>query len=157
MMNIQELQTLAQLDLPVLVIVVNNRGYASIRQSQRNFFGRLAGCDPEHDISFPDFVGVAEASGLDGLRISGPDFVEQLDSLLLRRGPVLVDALLDEEQGYEPRITSTRLPSGEFVSNEPDNMFPFLPAEELSDLQFPAMSGPEPQREGATRPGDAAE
>jgi acetolactate synthase I/II/III large subunit len=152
MMNIQELQTLAKLDLPILVIVVNNHGYASIRQSQRNFFGRLAGCDPAHDVSFPDFVGVAEACGLGAQRISGPDFVEQLRSLLLKRGPVLVDALLDEEQGYEPRITSTRLPSGEFVSNEPDNMFPFLPADELNGLRFPAMSGLDPQSEGGTHP-----
>ena len=43
MMNIQELQTLAYHGWPIKIFVLNNGGYASIRQSQQNFFGRLTG------------------------------------------------------------------------------------------------------------------
>ena len=137
MMNLQELQTLGHHHLPVLVIVVNNGGYASIQQSQRNFFGRLMGCDPDHGVSFPRFTDAAEACGVSGRGVSGPDFALQLDSLLRERGPVLADVHIDGDQGYEPRITSTRLPDGSFVSAEPDNMFPFLSDAELTALRYP--------------------
>ncbi len=141
MMNIQELQTLGLHQLPVIVIVVNNGGYASIQQSQRNFFGRLLGSDPDHGISFPDFAATAGAFGVPGRTVHGPDFQVQLDSLLRERGPLLIDALLDGEQGYEPRVTSTRLADGSFVSAEPDNMFPFLKPEEIAALRFPRVPG----------------
>jgi acetolactate synthase I/II/III large subunit len=137
MMNLQELQTLAHHQLPVIVIVVNNGGYASIQQSQRNFFGRLVGCDPAHGVSFPDFVRIAEACGMPATRVSGPDFTKDLDSIMRGPGPVLVDALVDGAQGFEPRITSARLPDGRFVSAEPDDMFPFLSPEERASCRFP--------------------
>jgi acetolactate synthase-1/2/3 large subunit len=138
MMNLQELQTLAHHGLPVLVVVVDNGGYASIQQTQRNFFGRLIGCDPAHGVSFPQFVGVAEACGIPSRQVSGASFGTQLDGLLHERGPMLIDALIDGEQGFQPRITSTRLPDGRFVSAEPDNMFPFLTIEELASYRFPS-------------------
>ena len=44
--NIQELETIKRLRLPIKFFVINNAGYASIRQSQGHHFGRLAGADP---------------------------------------------------------------------------------------------------------------
>jgi acetolactate synthase-1/2/3 large subunit len=61
MMNLQELQTIAQHRLPIKIFVLDNRGYLSIRTSQANFFGRLAGADPDSGVTLPDFVAVATA------------------------------------------------------------------------------------------------
>ena len=54
------------------------------------------------------------------------------------RGPIVLDVLIDGAQGYEPRMTSTKLADGTFVSAEPDNMFPFLAPEDLASQRLSA-------------------
>ncbi len=151
MMNLQELQTLAYHQLPVVVVVLNNGGYASIQQIPTQLLRKAGGCDPAHGVSFPDFLRIAEACGMPARRISGPDFTKDLDSILRGPGPVSVDALVDGAQGFEPRITSTRLPDGRFVSAEPDDMFPFLSPEERASFRFPEKP---PQGGTKVRAGD---
>jgi hypothetical protein len=62
-MNIQELQTLATLGLDVLIVLIDNGGYLSIRQTHENFFGRIVGATPASGVEFPDFARVAAAYG----------------------------------------------------------------------------------------------
>ena len=137
MMNIQELQTIAQHQLPILVFVFNNNGYASIRQTQQNFFGRELGASPLSGISFPDFTRVAESFGLPAFRLTGDDFGVQLDTLLQQKGPLLVDVLLDPAQPFEPKVVSRRMPDGTMHAASPENMSPFLESEELKTYLIP--------------------
>lgn len=130
-MNIQELQTVVHHRLPVKLFVLNNDGYLSIRATQQNFFGRLVGEGPESGVSFPDMVKVATAYGIPARRISGPDFGAQIDDVLASDGPFLADVVLDREQGFEPRLSSRRLPDGRIVTAPLEDMFPFLSREEL--------------------------
>ncbi len=53
-LNIQELQTIARLQLPIKLFVLNNDGYASIRTSQSRYFGRLAGADATSGVTLPE-------------------------------------------------------------------------------------------------------
>jgi acetolactate synthase-1/2/3 large subunit len=63
--NIQELETVARLQLPITFLVLNNDGYSSIRTSQTNFFGSpCLGCDSRTGQSLPDVRRVAAAYGL---------------------------------------------------------------------------------------------
>ncbi len=63
--NIQELETVSRLQLPIIFFVLNNDGYASIRISQTAFFGSpRIGCNPETGQSMPDIGKVAQAYGL---------------------------------------------------------------------------------------------
>lgn len=132
MMNIQELQTIAHHRIPIKIFVLNNRGYLSIQQSQKNFFGRLSGEGPESGVSFPDFVAVATAFGIPAQRLNGADFLEPLRAVLATPGPMLVDVILDETQGFEPRMSSRKLPDGSIVSPPLEDMFPFLDRDELA-------------------------
>jgi acetolactate synthase-1/2/3 large subunit len=132
MMNLQELQTIAHYRLPIKIFVLNNRGYLSIRSSQSNFFGRLAGEGPDSGVSFPDFVAVASAFGIPARRLAGADFQEQLASMLAEPGPLLCDVILDETQGFEPRMSSRKLTDGSIVTPPLQDMFPFLDREELA-------------------------
>ncbi len=69
MMNLQELQTIVGYRLPVKIFVLNNGGYHSIRQTQRNFFpDNIVGCGVESGLTFPDFGRVAAAFGLAHVR-----------------------------------------------------------------------------------------
>lgn len=132
MMNIQELQTIAHHRLPLKIFVLNNRGYLSIRGSQVNFFGRLAGEGPDSGVSFPDFVAVATAFGIPARRIASADFPAQLAEVLASDGPCLCDVILDESQGFEPRMTSRKLDDGTIVTPPLEDMFPFLSRAELA-------------------------
>lgn len=132
MMNLQELQTIAQHRLPIKIFILDNRGYLSIRSSQANFFGRLAGAGPESGVELPDFVAVARAFGLPASRLDTADFAQRLAPLLDAPGPHLCQVVLDETQAFEPCIRSRRSPDGRIVSTPLDDMYPFLDRAELA-------------------------
>lgn len=131
MMNLQELQTVAQYQWPIKIFVLNNDGYASIRQSQRAFFGRMTGEGAQSGVTLPDFVKVAEAFGIQARRVAGTGFAEGLREALQLPGAVLCDVLLDPDQPFEPKLAARVLPDGRIVSPPLEDMFPFLSREEL--------------------------
>ncbi len=71
-LNIQELETVKRLDLPVKFFVIDNAGFASIRSSQQNYFQRLTAADAASGLTLPDLVRVGEAYGLHAVRLSDP-------------------------------------------------------------------------------------
>ncbi len=141
MMNLQELQTIAHHRLPIKIFVLNNRGYLSIRSSQANFFGRLVGESPDNGVGFPDFVAVATAFGIPARRVASADFSSQLAAVLDMDGPCLCDVILDQTQGFEPRMSSRKLPDGSIVTPPLEDMFPFLARDELEGNRWPADDG----------------
>jgi acetolactate synthase-1/2/3 large subunit len=130
-LNLQELQTVVNYSLPIKVFVLNNNGYLSIRASQQGFFGSTVGESPASGLSFPDMVGIAQAYGLPGRRIDGPDFATSIRAALDTSGPIICDVLLDPDQAFEPRQSSRQLPDGRIVSAPLEDMFPFLARGEL--------------------------
>lgn len=138
-MNIQELQTLKTLDLDIALVLIDNGGYASIRQTHENFFGRIVGATPASGVEFPDFARIAQAYGLDAVSVTAANLPD-LDAALGRRGPVLIAAQVDPLPGFEPRIKSRALPEGGFATPELDDMFPFLPPDELAAVRTEAAA-----------------
>lgn len=130
-MNLQELQTIKHHRLPVKVFVLDNAGYLSIRSTQTNFFGRLTGAGPESGVTFPDMTAVAQAYGVQALRIEGPDFEQSIRAALSTEGPCVSVVKLDPQQGFEPRTSSKALPDGRIVSAPLEDMYPFLDRDEL--------------------------
>jgi acetolactate synthase-1/2/3 large subunit len=130
-LNIQELQTVVHHQLNIKIFVLNNGGYVSMRQSQRNLSGRLIGEAARSGISFPDMLKLGAAYGIHSERIDGPDFIAQVRALLARPGPVLCDVMLDPDHVFEPKTSSKVLPDGRMVSAPLEDMAPFLDREEL--------------------------
>jgi acetolactate synthase-1/2/3 large subunit len=130
-MNIQELQTIAHHQLPIKVFVLNNCGYLSIRTTQRAFFGNFVGSHPESGVTCPNFVALAEAYGIAGLRICEHGFDDAIRRVLVCPDPALCDVIVDPEQSFEPRSSSRQLPDGSIVSAALEDMFPFLDRDEL--------------------------
>lgn len=133
MLNVQELQTLATNAIPVKLVVLNNGGYLSIRSSQNNFFKRRAGESATSGIGFPDFVKLADAFGIPAVRLEGPDFIEPLRQALDAPGPILIEAVLDPDQGFEPRMSSRQRDDGTIESPRLEDLFPFLSRDELRE------------------------
>lgn len=133
MMNIQELQTLFTQNLPMKLFVLNNGGYASIRNTQRNYFnGRYVACGPEGRLGMPDFVEVARAFGIEAFRIEdASQLVEGVRFALSKRGPLLVDVQLMRNEALWPKSAALPQADGTMRSMPLEDMSPLLPRDEF--------------------------
>ena len=135
--NIQELETVARLQLPIKFFVLNNNGYASIRASQRNWFGNAQlGCDAATGLTIPDLSKVAAAFGLKTAVIDDQhDLPGAVRAVLETAGPVVCDVRVIPEESREPRLSSMQLAERSLVSKPLEDLFPFLQrAEFLSNM-----------------------
>jgi acetolactate synthase-1/2/3 large subunit len=131
--NIQELETVARLNLPIKFFVLNNDGYASIRASQTNFFGEpQLGCDGRTGITVPDLCKVAAAFGLSTTRIeSQANLREEVRRVLATPGPVVCDVVVIPDEVRGPRLSSMQRPDGSLVSKPLEDLWPFLDRDEF--------------------------
>ncbi len=139
-MNVQELQTLKTLQLNVAVVVLANDGYLSIRLSHENFFGRVIGADRASGVECPDYVALARAYGLPAFDIRNEADLGRLPATLAGQGPVLVQLHVDPTQGFAPKLKSRVDAQGRFLTPELDDLFPFLPPDELQALHASAAA-----------------
>ena len=143
MLNLQELQTIRGYDLPVKIFLLNNNGYHSIRQTQRNFFpGNDVGSGPESGVTFPDFERVAYGFDLPFRRAcEHGEVAAAIRATLDEPGPAICEMVLDLSQPFSPKVSSKRLPDGRMVTAPLEDMAPFLPRDEfLSNMIVPPMS-----------------
>ncbi len=102
-MNIQELATVAQYDLPVKVVIINNGYLGMVRQWQQLFFDRVYS---ETDISVqPDFVRLADAYGIKGMVVEKPSELKKaLKEAFEHKSAVIVDVRVDREENVLPMV-----------------------------------------------------
>ena len=133
-LNIQELATLAYLKLPVKLFILNNCGYASIRATQKTYFGGPSiGCDSNTGVLLPDYRKVARAYGLKTAVIEDQsDLRAAVRRVLRTRGPVLCDVRIIPDEARAPRVTSVQRPDGSFVSKPLEDLWPFLDRDEFA-------------------------
>ena len=137
MMNLQELATVKQNRLNLKIFILNNNGYLSIRQTQRNLFQPpFIGIDNESGVGFPDFEILAKAFGLNYFRLEEKGFNKTLQEALDGPEACICEVMLDPDQNFEPKSSSKVLPDGRIVSPSLDDMSPFLPREEFEAIKY---------------------
>lgn len=139
MMNLQELQTIVGYKYPVKVLVINNNGYHSIRQTQQAYFSdNMFGIGPENGVSIPDFVALAKGLKIEALAVKTVQDWEStaITQLLESDEPALIEIFVDPEQPFSPKLASRKLEDGTMVSPALDDMAPFLSREEMSINQL---------------------
>ena len=102
-MNIQELMTSVESNLPVKIIILNNRFLGMVRQWQDLFYNkRYSSTNME---MAPDFIKLAEAYGATGMRADRPDQVEAvLKEGLSCKGTVIMEFLVEREESVYPMV-----------------------------------------------------
>lgn len=150
-LNIQELATLRAFNLPICLIIMNNDGYASIRNTQRNYFdGRFVGTGPEAGLLLPDLGKVAATYGLPFLRIAdASELKSKLQHALSQTRSLLVDVRLIPNEALAPKVSALPQLDGSMLSMPLEDMTPLLPLETLqaemiaglSELSLKARSG----------------
>jgi acetolactate synthase-1/2/3 large subunit len=141
--NIQELETVARLQLPITFFVINNDGYASIRASQTAFFGEpRIGCDRRTGQSLPDVCAVAAAYGLttDVIRDQS-NLRAEIERVLDRPGPLVCDVHAIPDEIRMPRLSSVQRADGSFVSKPLEDLWPFLDRQEFRSNMLVPVAG----------------
>ena len=134
MMNLQELQTIVGYRLPIKLIVLNNEGYHSIRQTQEAYFpDGLIGIGPNTGVSLPDFEKLGKTFNIPSSKVESPDEIDASINWLLgdQKSTALLEVMLDISQSFSPKLASRKLDDGTMVSPSLDDMAPFLSREEL--------------------------
>lgn len=131
-MNLQELETVKRLGLPIKMFIWNNDGYASIRSMQRNTFeGHYVASGRSSGLQMPDICKVAAAYEIPVFRMADNTEAEQiLSEVLNTEGPVLCEVIISPEETVSPRTKSFRLPDGRMQSSLLEEMWPPVDCEQ---------------------------
>ena len=136
-MNLQELQTIKHYNLNIIIFVINNNGYLSIRTTQKNFFNsNFIGESKDSGISFPDLKNISKAYGFKFFKCQKNNFENQLNQILSSNGPILCEVIVDPSQGIEPRLSSKQNSDGSITSPPLEDMYPFLSSDELNSIMM---------------------
>ena len=131
-MNIQELQTLLNYDIPLKTIIMNNHIYGITKAFQvTNFEGRMEACGP---IGYnpPNFVDIVNAYKIPTMIVDdGSDYEkvrEQIREFLNHKGPIVMDLNCHEYHNYNPKIIGWETPI--------EDMYPYLDEEEFNSNMY---------------------
>jgi len=141
-LNIQEFATIQANRLPVCLIVLNNAGYNSIRNTQRNYFdGRLVATGLESGLWFPSLEKIAETYDLDYFSITKKDDIKNIipQALSLKKA-CIVDVTLNTEEILAPKVAAMAQKDGSMISMPLEDMNPLLPIETLKKEMLTGLS-----------------
>lgn len=106
MLNIQELEVVHRLNLPIKFFVMDNGGYGAIMNTQRAYFpGRFVGCNKESGLTLPDIESVCEAFELDTFRINRNSQIQGvLEHVMGNDRPEVVIVKIPDDFTFEHRV-----------------------------------------------------
>lgn len=132
-LNIQELETLHRLQLPVKIFVWSNGGYASIRNMQNNTFdGHQVASGIQSGLTMPDICKVATAYGYKTYRMkTNAECRELMGEVLMEEGPVLCEVIVSPDDTVSPRTKTMKRENGTLVSMELEKMWPAIEGEDM--------------------------
>jgi len=134
-LNIQELETIKRLQLPIKFLYLNNQGYLSIKVSQNNYFnGRLVATGETSGLTLPDIQKIAYAYGITSNRILNHDGLEKgIREMLESEGPFICEVMIDPEEQVAPKVKSMIGANGKMISKPLEDLAPFLDRKEFLD------------------------
>jgi len=134
-MNVQELELVRRMKLPIKFFVLNNNGYVSIRTTQINYFNKnFVASTPKSGLTLPDYKKIAAAFGLPYVQLKDQkDIRGKIKKILATKGPVLCEVMVAPDQITQPRVSSKKLEDGKMMSMPMEDLWPFLDREEFEE------------------------
>tara|TARA_Y100001968_G_scaffold333688_1_gene398393 strand:+ start:1495 stop:3351 length:1857 start_codon:yes stop_codon:yes gene_type:complete len=142
MMNLQELATIGGKKIPIKIFLLNNNGYHSIRQTQRNYFpNNPIGCGSESGLHFPKFKELMKGFKIDYIISNKEDDVaKNIELTLKNKGPILHEIVLNLDQPFEPKLSSKKLNDGTMSTSKLEDMAPFIDNKLMEEIKEKAAS-----------------
>ena len=134
-MNIQELETVRRLNLPIKLFVLCNRGYGAIQATQTNLFAKhFVDCNEASGLSIPPIARVAEAFGLKTVSIhNNGELEEKVSEALAYPGPVIAEVFTPITLTALPKQVSYKRKDGQMESLPLEYMNPAINEEEMRE------------------------
>ena len=132
-LNIQELQTVVRLNLPIKLFILDNDGYGSIMATQRTHFeGRFVASGPDSGLSMPDISAIAHAYGIRSETVAThQDLPGAIARTLAGPDPALCRILVTRSHVTAPKVQAMKTADGGMISKPLEDMWPYLPQDEL--------------------------
>lgn len=131
MMNLQELQTIQSLKLPIIILMLNNSGYLTIKHTHHALYkseGNATATDDKNGVTFPDFKKVALAFDYHYKLVDDKSSLEDLlDSLPSIESSIFVEIKMPKYQELIPKMAVQINEKGEMYTPSLEFMYPFLP------------------------------
>ena len=134
-MNIQELETIRRLNLPIKIFVLSNRGYGAIKATQTNVFqGHYVACDEASDLTIPPIARIVEAYGIKTWQIYNNQELEQkVKEVLEYDGPVICEVFTPIGLTAVPKQVSYKRKDGQMESKPLEYMVPPIDEREFEE------------------------
>lgn len=131
MMNLQELQTVQNLNLPIILLMLNNSGYLTIKHTHHALYktnGNATATDASNGVTFPNFEKIAYAFDLDYQYVHDEQsFQNLLDKFHDINKSVFIEIKMPEYQELIPKMAVQINDKGEMFTPSLEYMYPFLP------------------------------
>ena len=136
MFNIQELATIRSYNLPIKIIILNNRGYASIRTTHKNYFNeRFVGTGFEDGIKYPNFEIIAKGFNLNYFSLKKKiNFGKKLKNYLKNNKPSIIEIFLNKNDILKPKVSSIIKKNGQIISMPLEDMSPLISITKLKNI-----------------------
>jgi len=104
-MNVQELENIKSLNLPVYIFIINNRGYGMIKQTLNTWLkGNYVGCDKKSGLSLPDYNKIFSSYGIRTSEINSNNEVgSKLKTILNQKGPIMCQVKVNPNAKIIPK------------------------------------------------------
>jgi len=129
-MNIQEIENIKHLNLPIKIFIVNNNGYGMVKQTIDTWLNKnYVGCDTQSGLSMPDFQKVFSSYGIETCEISNHnDLSEKINFVINSDKPIMCDVKVDPDARIIPKLKP---------GHPLHDMLPSLPEDEIKkQLKF---------------------
>ena len=128
LMNIQDLQTIAQNKINVVILLINNNGYLAIRHTQKEFLkARYFGTHPKGNVTFPSLKKVAKAFSINYLALRKNSEMDiTIKKIKKIKGPLICEIFTAEDQSSLFKQGYKQVTKGKFEPQPLSEMFPFF-------------------------------
>lgn len=126
--HVQELETIINNKLSIIIFILNSGGYSYIRKTQKEYFGgRYVASARSNEASSRYIMKIGKAYEIPTYRITNTkDLEKNLGKLLRLKGPIICEINVDKEQQISPRMVFTVKPDGKWIAKPLEDMYPFL-------------------------------
>jgi acetolactate synthase-1/2/3 large subunit len=138
-MNIQELQTIINYKLNVKILYLSNRGYMTIRNTQKMMFGgQFTASDESDGLNMPNIFKIANAYGFEYCQIKNNENLENTlrSALFFDNNPTICEVVLDPNQTCYPKTALRIDVDGNKKQMPLEDLYPFLPRDEFKKLMI---------------------
>ena len=125
MMNLQELQTAKHNNLPLVIFIINNEGYLSIKMTQQSFFnGKMFASGKNDGVTLPNYKNIAEAFGIQYFSISSNQEInDKLNQVFSYNKLCIVELFCNPDEKHEPKVMAKGIDkNGKIISGSLNNM-----------------------------------